>query len=795
MNRWAWLFACGALTPPMIAGASAASVAETARPSATVDFTIPAQPLSSALIAFGLQSRIQVLTAGEAIAGHQSPAVQGHLHVDAALALLLEGSGLVFEFVDPTTVVVKPPRTAVLTPPPAASKPAATSLAPVHAMGLFGREGYLSDGTSGPTRLEADLSEIPQSVGVVTRDLMNAQQARTVAEAVRNVAGVQVIDTSSGLPRFQVRGFRAGNGMTNGLPNSIAGIGDLPPLIGVERIEVLKGPQAILGDVSSNNNFGGLINLVLKKPQREPIHNLTYALGRYGDVELGVDLAGALSSDGRLMYRLIASGERADHTAQGYLGPRKQYIAPSLGWKGRDTAWIVGLSRMVNRMPIPDHTLLLGTTLASSSPPGLLLGHRQDHTQFQTSRAYYQFEHAFNPTWLFRSRGQYVRELGNQQSWLFEVLSPSGDLSPVANQHRQADAYYALQNDLVATVEQGRAVHTVVMGWDYSRTRIGRVDDRQAEWDDEAYNLFTSPPLPPVHSRTLASASTTTFNEPWVTDSGLFLQDQIKVGERVDVLLALRRAVYELSIERPDGSTWERRRAHWVPNLGVVYKVVPGLALYASTTSGFQPDSTPGKNGGPLLPALSRQTEVGLKLDLLQDRARLTVSGYRITLDRRTVLSSPTPPYYGIPGPGQTNKGIEVEFKGQVTPGLNVSANYAYAIVRHHDPSPVTGAPRHQLHLWGHYAFQSEGLRGWSVAAGLRARSHAIGLLTDGSTTFRNPGQYSLDANLSYRRAQWSVTLGVQNLLQRRLYGEDFDETFVPLYGQRTLLLSGTFAF
>jgi len=82
----------------------------------------------------------------------------------------------------------------------------------------------------------------------------------------------------------------------------------------------------------------------------------------------------------------------------------------------------------------------------------------------------------------------------------------------------------------------------------------------------------------------------------------------------------------------------------------------------------------------------------------------------------------------------------------------------------------------------------------------VHARSSAISLL-DGNwfgtdrLTFRNPGQYSLDANIFYRAPRWSVTLGVRNLLGRQLRAEDFDDSFVPLVERRSVLLSGSYDF
>lgn len=797
MGRFGWLFACGCMAVSPWTRAAAAASSESATP-ASVSFAIPSQPLASALIAYGGQANLQVLVSGDLAASLRSEAVQGRLAPEEALAQLLHGTPLTYRFIGATTVVIRPravPADGWHEVPPVP----VTELAPVRALGLFAN-GYRAEYASGSARLDADPADLPQSVGVVTRDLMDARQDRNVPDALRTLAGVQYLDTEIGLPEFRIRGFRAGNGTTDGMPNAVVGVGDLPPLVAVDRIEVPRGPQSILGDVSTNNNFGGLVGLVMKKPQATPVHQLSWALGSHGDTQLDGDFAGRLDHGGRWLYRLVLSADRTDRTPQGYVGRRTNYVAPSVGWNGADTQWIVGMSRMANRFPIPDYVTWLDGTPASATPAGLLLGHPQDHSEFRTTRYYYLWEHAFDDVWSLRSRAQYVHESNLQQAWLVDFPSSDGPATAIADKYRYTDAFYTLQNELVASFALGATHHNVMAGFDYSRARVGRFEDEQAVLGDGSIDLLGGERLPPVNSLVLGQGmalfdSSAFSGDPWVTDSGLFLQDHMQLGERWNALVALRRSAYVLSTQHRDGSPWERRKAQWVPNLGVVYKPVPGVALYASLSHGFQPDTVLGRNGKPLLPVLSRQLEAGAKFDLARRRARLTVSWYRITLDRSTDLFSPKPPYFGYRGPGQTNQGVETELNGRLAPGLDVSASYTYALVHKHDGSPITGAPRHRGAAWASYRFDSKAAAGWGVGAGLQARSRATGLLSDGQTLFSNPGQYSLDANLFYRAPRWSLTLGVRNLLGRRLRAEDFDDSFVPLIERRSVLLSGSYAF
>lgn len=776
---------------------AAFAVARVTHEDTRTEFAIPAQPLATALIAFGKQANVQVLTSGCAIVRFRSLGVSGALTPEAALQRLLQGTGLEFTFTQTGTVVVRPPAkadehtAAGKTKAPAETK----NLMPVEAIALVGRDvGFLGSSNSMAARNDGDLIDVPQSVSVVTRDLMDSQQLLTVADAVRNVAGVQYVEGSDGLPLFQIRGFYTGNGLTDGMPNSIAGSGDFPPLIGVQRVEVLKGPQSVLGD-TTGSNFGGLVNVTIKQPQAEPVHQLSAMIGEQGQVQAALDMAGPLGRTPGLTYRLVVSGDYGYRSPQGYLNRRSAYIAPALGWRGDTTDLVVGVQRILNRLPIPDHVVLLGDSLSTASPDGILPGNPRDFANYQTDRVYYLLDQQLAGDWTWRSRGQYVRQRNNQHSWTLYSPMLNGDTTAVAEAYRYDDTYYSLQNDLIRTFDTGSLQHTVTLGADYARSRIGHSDDYVHAYDDGVYNLFSSRQLPVVASVIQPQDNAPLGGSPWSVDNGLFAQDQLTWGEHWDMLVALRRAAYEVSTEDVDGNPWTPRRTKWVPNAGVVYKITPDIALYGGTSNGFQPVSYLGENGRPLVPALSKQLEAGAKFNLFNERARLTVSLYRITLDHSYLLVDEQPPNFATFGPGQTNRGVELEFAGEVAPGLDLSSSYTNALISNHDGSKPTGAPRQRFNLWASYWFQGGALRGWGVAGGVMARGRSLGQSLDYATYYATPGQAEVGANVSYRADRWSMTLGVKNLFARRLVADDFNETFVPLRTRRSYLLSGSYDF
>ncbi|MGF6710850.1 iron complex outermembrane receptor protein [Luteibacter sp. W1I16] len=808
----------GALALALVAHAAGAAEAPADGPSAPMPFAIAPQPLATALLAWGKQANVQVLTASGSIANWRSGGAQGVLTPDAALDELLEGTDLQRESYDTRTVVVRQrqkPNNATPAPvdPDVAFDPGTVvPLATVDVQGLVSDTGFKADTTRTVTRNESRLTDVPQSVTVVTREVIESQQAVDIGDVARYVAGVQYVDGYGGSPLFLIRGFDAGHGMTDGMPNGIARTEDLPPLIGIERVEVLRGPEAILGDASQNNNFGGSINVVMKRPQAQPVRTLTYSLGEYDGARLGLDLAGAASKDGSVTYRLVAAGQRGEKTPQGFGGGRGAYLAPSLAWQGEQTRVMGGLEFVDNRVPGPDHTVLLGPGLSTAKPYRFLSGDPTDESTYRTSRAVFELDHEFGDDWTFHSQGQYVRQRSDGRSQSYLASGFAGALDAVDRRFRYSGTYWTWQNDLSTTFRHGDVTHTLLMGLDLARTHAGDngsgsteegvtadISDRDAVIVTRplAYGLRSSSDFSAKFNALVAPVSTTVqaLGGSWQTNAGLYLQDQMAIGEQWNVLVALRRTEYELETRWQDGSPRRVHKSRWIPKLGVVYKVSPTIAVYADTSTGFQPDPLLGKDGQPLPVATSRQVELGAKFDLFDQRARLTAALYRIHVDHSIDLVSPEPPFFATPGPGQTNRGLEVEFAGQVAPGFDVLASLTEARISNHDDTRPTGAPKHQAAVWASYRFGDGPVKPWGVAAGVLARSRSLGRTSADGQYFGIPGQASVETNVSRYGEHWRLTLGVKNLFARTLYAVNFDETFVPIRQGRVVLLTGTYDF
>jgi iron complex outermembrane receptor protein len=262
-------------------------------------FSIPAQSLADALPAFGQQAGLQITSEASIIAGLSTRGVSGSYEPEAALRILLDGTGLTYRFTDADTVMVEQSilqqqggerfqieQTTVegekAMPPTALIG----NLPEPYAGGQVARGGRL--GILG----NRDIMDAPFSQMNYTSKLMQDQQAQSLGEVLRNDPSVQAsFPHASGDDFYSIRGFEGDTGTTlfNGLIGIAPTNGDAMRTESIERIEVLRGPNALLSGAAGN--VGGMINIVPKRAGDEPLIQLdgSYALDSLfgGHVDIG----------------------------------------------------------------------------------------------------------------------------------------------------------------------------------------------------------------------------------------------------------------------------------------------------------------------------------------------------------------------------------------------------------------------------------------------------------------------------------------------------------------------------
>lgn len=634
---------------------------------------------------------------------------------------------------------------------------------------------FLVERSSSATRTDMALSDVPQSVGAVNQEVMSTQQAATVADALANVSGATPFFGFNGADYdVKVRGFQTTSLLSDGMLYEAMAY---PPLEGIERVEVIKGPVTLIaGGVPA----GGIVNLVTKKPEFKTQRTLTTRIDSNGQRRASVDLGGTFGEGSHLGYRFVAAGELDRHNYGGYDGQREFYLAPSVRFRDAATDITLGIEHYRNRLPIlpytvagPDGQPLPDTPLIPVSAPS-------DYISNESTEIHLLAEHSFGDGWSVRARARLLRyETETFWDLPLAAFDSSGDVGLDAINDRTVQHEATVASELVRKLKLGGVSATLLAGLDFWRFEYA---NDQAPDNFSMQNLYAPQPLPTVPGGPLMPFASYDSKQ-WST----YVQAQLAFGSRLRVLASLRHTnvLFHDRINR-----FDQHNSAWTPNLGISYRLTSVATLYANWLHGF--DQSLGEqtsNGSALPPMRSEQIETGVKFDLLDGKLYATAAVYRVR-NAFSIGVDPTNPLYAVQAPGQHSRGFEFDVQGQPLPGWNVIGTLAVASSNAESGDTGSpGVPAHSASLWSTYAFSHDPSRGWSLGGGVFCHSREP---TD-MPGYTLPGDARVDAAIFYRAKHWSAQLGMKNVFDRRLYGASMHAIAIPVLPGRTVTLTTTF--
>jgi len=269
-------------------------------------------------------------------------------------------------------------------------------------------DDYYAPDASVGTRTETLLRDIPASIQVVPRQVLEDQQITRVNEVLRNVPGVEIgaVSPRSSFDDVNIRGFATGfnnsSFLRNGIQDPRLAAGGIN-FATIERVEFLRGPASVL---YGNLQPGGAINFVTRQPLSEPFYEIEASVGNFDFYRGELDLSGPLNEDGTVLYRFIAGAQTTESFID-FLFDRRFVIAPTLAIEFSDNTSLNiwgEYSRTENSF---DQGLpAVGTVLPN--PFGEIPRDRNltDPDNFNVDEAYrlgFDFQHRFSDDWQIRS--------------------------------------------------------------------------------------------------------------------------------------------------------------------------------------------------------------------------------------------------------------------------------------------------------------------------------------------------------------------------------------------------------
>ncbi|WP_052382236.1 TonB-dependent siderophore receptor [Paraburkholderia kururiensis] len=779
-------------------------------------YHIASGPLDRTLVEIAQSSKVRLSYDASLVQSLKSAPVDGTYTPEEAIRHALAGTGLKLESTSAGTLTIIKARAATNANPEtsAAAAPAAASSAPasqevdttlplisVAAQRDSGGTGFVTESSSTFSRTDTPISQTPTSVSSVNAAVIQSQNAQSLTDVLKNVAGVTTYGGNGlGVPGYAVRGFQNAAVLTDGMPTAQAGgLGSaaaLTPTIAISSVEVLKGPAAILaGDAPA----GGVINIVKKAPQADPFHEVQFSYGQYGNVTGAFDSTGAITSDKKLMYRFVMSDQGGGQNSMGYNGASDYYLAPTLEWKDRTTDITIGYDRTVSSNPIPQ--LTFGKTSGGflSTRIDHPVGNPTDGFPMRQDDFFYKFEQKLGSHFTFVSKANYTETMELQRGWQpLSTLSATNGTPFMAFDTSTQTYNWAFENYLRAKYDFGPVKTTTLFGWDYTTGHFNEFEYNDGGKIVVVNNVFNPPTFPQLTGNGSGLAFTLHQQQ---TQSGLFFQEQAN-WQRIHFLGSIRNNQYWESGTAAGYSSSGVATAYstgpglhqsaWTPNVGLLYQLTEDVSAYANYQMGFVPSNSPVYGGGTLPPQRSSQEEAGLKGNFLDDKLAVTLAAYRISYTNQNI-SDPFHRGFSIAAGGAVSRGFELEVSGQILPGLNVIGQYTYDdYVMPYNPSVVVNMPKHSASLWTTYNFQSAMLQGVGVGLGFDfASSQQVGT----SSKYTLGSQLETDVSLFYRHKNFGLNFAIKNVFNRNLYYSSTTPSLVTMGTPRTFLLTGTFDF
>ncbi len=749
--------------------------AAAAEASAEREFSLPAGPLSATLQAIARIGGKRIQFEAADVQGLQAPAISMRTTVQGAVQAAVVGSGLTMGSNPDGSVRVFVQQLAAVA---------------VTAKRDEAETGFRASSSSTATRGGADLLDVPQSVTVLTAKVLETQQSASVEDALRNVAGVVVQPATQGSNTFNIRGFSTGTAtLSNGLsdPNSVK-----TNIAGVERVEILKGPQALLAGA---NALGGSLNIVTKKPTTERIRDVSVSYGSHAERTGTIDLAGAINDSKELSYRLIGSATRAAGSSAGYDGRSQTYGLGEVRWKNADTDFIAGVSADKARSVLDRYTVAIRGYIEPA--PATLPGNPGNGIDIDTRSVFYTLQHSFSDALQFNSRMQRVSTDQDLAVWTpqFPVSAPnlllsySGTITQ-ANQTTTSGDHYLSYKFKTGPLEQ-----RLVAGINHSDYSF----DQTQYTGPRAVVRFDQPTQYPFPALTRSDDNRFFRSYSPQEQRGVYLQDTLK-WEQWTLVAGLRHTSLDsgpgvttvyTNPPTPDTVSSQKSFSKNTVNAGLIYNLDWNTSIYGSYAEGFSALFSDlnicGTHSAATPPTLSKSKELGVKSNV-EDRFSWSAAVFQI--DQVNLLRRNRPLNCNDLIDGQRSQGVELEASGKPMRGLNLLFNYSYNRRKSlTDPTARPGVgPDTQISGWSTYDFQSEPLRHWNVAFGVSAWGNSRLGTTDTAT--RSPGGARIDAGIAYTQPDWSVRLGVKNLTNRTLYGFSLSTLYVPVYDKRTFMLT-----
>lgn len=651
---------------------------------------------------------------------------------------------------------------------------------------------YLSLDQLDAVKTPTPILDVPQSLSIVGEQQIEDQAFQGIGDVLRYTPGLAISQGEGHRDAIIIRGIEStADFFVDGLRDDVQ---YYRPLYNVQQVEVLRGSNALL---FGRGGGGGVINRVQKKP----VLNDSFTT-----VDLGMDTFGAWTTTAdvnvdvsdRAAFRLNAYAQGLENHRDVFEGD-SWAVNPTLKLELTDatTAFLsyeyVDDDRVVDR-GVPSVVTAGGPNEPLDGFEDTFFGSPdRNNTQLQAHLLRGRVDHRFSDA----LRGNVTVQYADYDK-AYENLYPS-DAVVVTNgtfPEVELDGYrdtttrenLIAQANLVGELTTGTIEHTVLLGLeagnqDTSNARLDTVF--AANGDDQIVLPFSDPLQIPAFGYT----DLVRDRDSEVRFTSVYLQDQIGLTEQVKLLVGFRYDRFDIEvfdrIEAGDGDAvggdFDRVDEEITPRLGLIYKPLENVSVYASYSETFLPLSgdqflTLDLTSEGTRPQFFENREVGFKWDIRDDLA-FTSSVFELERESFTAVD-PQDQEQLILVEGSRTRGVEFQLTGAITDRWALTTGYSWldGEVDRADGSGADGnatrqTPEHMFSIWN--TVQVTG----RLRLGLGA-TYQDSFFVQEDNSVEVPSYTRVDAAAYYRVSPTvRVQLNVENLLDEEYFPDAHSNT------------------
>lgn len=651
-------------------------------------------------------------------------------------------------------------------------------------------EGYVASNSVTATKTDTPLLDIPQTINVVTREQLEDQAHHSLADVLRYVPGTTVGQGEGNRDQITLRGQNTtADFFLDGVRDDVQ---YYRGLYNIERVEILKGPYAL---IFGRGGGGGIINRVQKSPQTDVFAAGQVSINSFGAYDVSVDLNAPLND--MAAVRLNAVYESLD-SHRDFVGGERYAWNPYVAFKLGEN-WKLGLSyEYVNDNRTTDRGVP-SIAIGAGQPNRPISGYRDqffgvpgvNRTKLEAHVAKLRLDGqladnlSFSSTMLYGDYDKiYVNVFANGAA-----TAQNGTVALSSYSDPTKRENFIAQGNLVWDVATGPLEHKILIGAEYGDQKSAN-RRLNGTLSSSTFNLVT---------RVFPTVNFNVLNRDTVSDVEFFsayVQDQISIGEYIDVVAGLRYDSFDIegvdlfpAVDRP----FARNDDKISPRLGLIVKPQENISLYSSYSQSFLPRSgdqflTLSTTQENLAPEKFTNYELGAKWDI---RPNLNVTLALFQLDRSNATTpDPANPLATINVGKTRTKGVELSFAGRITPEWQVHGGYSYqdAALAGNDAVRLGQVPKHQASLWNRCDFTDR----LAAGVGIIHQSSQFAAIRTTPTTTKLPSFTRVDAALYYDVSDAvQLQVNVENLFDTDYFADAHNNnnisTGAPINGRFTI--------